>query len=521
MFSERLFRIAATTALVLAMGGCTSLTPDVYESAGQAAAPMTITTGLQDYQVLQRDESDRGSILCRGTCQQDGDVVARVLSEGKSPQKLDGHRVGEAKGGAWSARIRDIPVGGPYRIELKIVGPPGDVLGATARGNVLVGDLWILAGQSNMQGRGAMIGVATPSPWVHCYGMNEKWSIASEPLHWLRESPDPVHHRGAPRKELENARKGVRPKVARGAGLGLPFAKELHARTGVPIGLVPCAHGGTSMAQWDPAKKDLGGESLYGSMLRRFTAVGGRVTGILWYQGEAETRPDSKPQEYRDGLERFIASVRSDCDDPNLPFYLVQISRTTNRASAQGWMSVRENQRLIGREMPGVVTVSAIDLDLDDRIHIGTSGLKRLGRRLAVVADCELFGNDTAATGPQLKSAAVEDAVWGGYRVARGAVRVTFDNVNGQLKPDCHIAGFSLRADDGTEGPELFDVMVDPQKQNSILCLMGKSIPLGMNLWYGYGLNPYCNAVDELDMGVLAFGPVPLEPATATTQRGE
>ncbi|MCL4218335.1 MAG: hypothetical protein KJ052_15210, partial [Candidatus Hydrogenedentes bacterium] len=38
----------------------------------------------------------------------------------------------------------------------------------------------------------------------------------------------------------------------KGAGLGLPFAKAVAEATGRPIGLVPCAHGGTSMTQWSP-----------------------------------------------------------------------------------------------------------------------------------------------------------------------------------------------------------------------------------------------------------------------------
>src|SRR5687767_8286881 len=40
------------------------------------------------------------------------------------------------------------------------------------------------------------------------------------------------------------------------AGLALPFAVAMARRTGVPVGLVPCAHGGTSMTQWDPASRD-------------------------------------------------------------------------------------------------------------------------------------------------------------------------------------------------------------------------------------------------------------------------
>ena len=51
--------------------------------------------------------------------------------------------------------------------------------------HVYVGDLWILAGQSNMQGYGDMIDVETPSPYVHSFESRYDWVIAEEPLHRL------------------------------------------------------------------------------------------------------------------------------------------------------------------------------------------------------------------------------------------------------------------------------------------------------------------------------------------------
>ena len=73
-----------------------------------------------------------------------------------------------------------LPVGGPYEIE-----------GAR---DILVGDLWVLAGQSNMEGVGDLIDVETPSPYVRSFQSREEWGMAEEPLHWLGESPRVVHH---------------------------------------------------------------------------------------------------------------------------------------------------------------------------------------------------------------------------------------------------------------------------------------------------------------------------------------
>ena len=117
-------------------------------------------------------------------------------------------------------------------------------------------------------------------------GMDGKWAQAEEPLHWLVDSPDPVHS-GDPKTRAERSAQQHKTRT-KGAGLGLPFAVAMVESTGVPIGLVASAHGGTSMEQWNPAKKGEGGNSLYGSMLRQVKLAGGKVKGVLWYQGESD-----------------------------------------------------------------------------------------------------------------------------------------------------------------------------------------------------------------------------------------
>src|SRR6202023_1447306 len=110
------------------------------------------------------------------------------------------------------------------------------------------------------------------------------------PVHWpLNAERVPERLTGQPLENYVINRK-------KGSGLGLPFAVEMVARTGIPVGLVPCAHGGTSMDQWSPALKDREGDSLYGSMYRRFVAVGGRVRGVLWYQGESDASAKAAPE---------------------------------------------------------------------------------------------------------------------------------------------------------------------------------------------------------------------------------
>ncbi len=397
---------------------------------------------IHHYQVLPRDGDDR----------------ARV--------RLDG------------GEIVELPVGGPYELD-----------GAR---DVLVGDLWVLAGQSNMEGVGDLVDVEPPSPYVHSYQSRERWAVAEEPLHWLGESPRVVHQRLGGRERVPDEPDPRDPLRAKGAGLGLTFARLRHERTGVPVGLIPSAHGGTSMAQWDPALRDQGGASLYGATIERVRAVGGRVAGVLWYQGESDANPDDLPL-YKERLARLFGALRADLARPDLPIYYVQIGRFVDAsASVAGWNGLREAQRTWAGTMPGTAMVSAIDLELDDLVHIGTQGLKRLGKRLADVAD-----GDRA---PELADARIEGD--------RERIRIVFDHARGDLRAAGRPAGFSLRDAAGHEIPAIYKVTLDGDA--AVLHLVADALTPEARLWYGWGLDPYCNVTDAADMAIPAFGPLPL-----------
>ena len=194
--------------------------------------------------------------------------------------------------------------------------------------------------------------------------MDGKWAQAEEPLHWLVDSPDPVHS-GDPKTRAERSAEEHKTRT-KGAGLGLPFAVAMVEQTGVPIGLVACAHGGTSMEQWNPAKKGEGGNSLYGSMLRQVQLAGGKVKGVLWYQGESDAIGGEAWKVYPKVFADFIAAVRSDFGQPELPFYYVQIGRFVTGGDPKGWNAVQDAQRRLPERVPNTAVVSVIDLELDD-----------------------------------------------------------------------------------------------------------------------------------------------------------
>ncbi|WP_165235740.1 sialate O-acetylesterase [Aquisphaera insulae] len=497
-------------------------------------------------QVFQRDANNRATIPVVLAEDTHGAVTVT------SAVLLGGGMGGNAfNNGAANDRTRfedgklvGVPMGGPYTIRIELKTGDGQQQFAVVS-PVFVGDLWVLAGQSNMEGVGDLVDVTPPNPLVMSLGMDGKWGQAEEPLHWLVDSPDAVHS-GDPANRPQRSADQHRTRT-KGAGLGLPFGVAMAEATRVPVGLVATAHGGTSMAQWDPAKKGEGGNSLYGSFLRQVQLAGGKVKGILWYQGESDAS-EQAAKVYGKVFADFIAAIRADLNQPELPFYFVQIGRfiIPGASNPKDWNLVQDIQRRLPDRVPNTAVISVVDLELDDLIHVGTQGLKRAGQRLAKIALREQFGQ-VGATTPTLDRVAVGShntllvkfkgvniqasapANMRGMGMRMGGMGGGMGGMGGGmgggtgmnpglssgdegtgLRPERHIGGFSIRTEDGTAIPSIFEATVGKSHDTVVLKLIGP-VPPHAYLWYGYGHDPYCNLVDGLDMAVPVFGPIGLD----------
>ena len=174
--------------------------------------------------------------------------------------------VGSVVRGKFNMKLTAIPVGGPYNLRLESGKESVEIK------SFFVGDVWVMAGQSNMQGIGDMTGRAKPHPLIRNFSMRREWRLAEDPLQHLAESPDACHTPAqcSPKEDEKQRREAIK-----GVGAGIFFAREMVERSGgVPQGLICTAHGGTSMQQWSPDRKRLGGESLYASMLISVRATG-------------------------------------------------------------------------------------------------------------------------------------------------------------------------------------------------------------------------------------------------------
>ncbi|MCE9589755.1 MAG: sialate O-acetylesterase [Planctomycetes bacterium] len=463
---------------------------------------MHILTGLFDHGVLQRTNRNVSDAPVTGETDASGAVVARVKRGSATVKGFNNKRVGDASRGKFEARLAGLPTGGPYLVELAILGADGKAADKIAVKDVLVGDVWIAGGQSNMQGCGLYKNRAKKHPLVRAFYMDDHWAVAEDPIHNLEIAVDPVHNGG---------NRVDRPVIGTaGVGPAVMFAKDMHRRTGVPQGILACAHGGTSMSQWDPKLLNQGGGSLYGASIRRLRKNGGKTAGIIWYQGESDCSAAAAPL-YTERMIELVNCYRRDAGDKTLPFVAVQLGRVAGWEDGS-WNAVQEAQRRLAEIVTNFSITPAIDLRLDDTIHISGEDQQRLGLRLAYAMDALVRGKKGGIPPITFRKFRLETHP----RMATLSIVVEFDNVVGKLRtaPGIRPAGF---------------VICDPNPVKVIwdIELKGDEVHLHTNfaraalsnksLHYGHGTDPVCNITDAADRLIPVMGPVTIGEQRAIT----
>jgi hypothetical protein len=258
---------------------------------------------------------------------------------------------------------------------------------AGAGGRKLV---FILAGQSNMSGRGGATngtwdGVVppkcAPSPRILRLSPDLHWEEAREPLH-----------------------AGIDVGNVLGVGPGMPFAHAVLVGQGAAVGLVPCAQGATPIANWTR------GSQLYERMVTRARAAlaeGGELAAMLWFQGEADTMNREDAELYQGRLEALVRDVRRDliCADlivieviiPNFLLLMnlasrwvdysispAQVGIATAQYNGKFLNRVRKAQKAVSSRLPNVMLVDAMGLPIaSDYTHLTTQAQVQLGSMLA------------------------------------------------------------------------------------------------------------------------------------------
>jgi len=222
--------------------------------------------------------------------------------------------------------------------------------------------LYLLAGQSNMAGRGVPAELdRTAHPRVFALNRENRWVPAVEPLHFDK------------------------PAIV-GVGPGLAFGKAMaQADPNVVIGLIPCAVGGSPISAWKPeAYYAATGVRPYDDAMARCRIAGQRGTfkGVLWHQGENDSNAEDGPL-YAQRLTELIRQLRQDLKAPDLLFVAgtpadAFIARTPESRF------VIEAIQAVAKADQRVFWVSAAGLACkDDQVHFSTEAARTLGLRYA------------------------------------------------------------------------------------------------------------------------------------------
>lgn len=451
---------------------------------------MDLQYTLMNSAVLQRTASNVSCHPVSGKCRAAGKVLMTVHQNKTVLPELSGIEVGSAEKGKLSAILKNIPTGGPYTIELQIAGSKEKALFK----DILVGDLWLLAGQSNMADSAYRPSPTPVEPMVHGFYMDNTWGIAKDPLHDTTRAAAPVHG-GNPANP---------PRKDRGAGPGRAFGNAMFQTTGVPQGLIACAHGGTSLEQWAPSKKRLKGKSLYGALYERLQNLGGRVAGVLWYQGCNSTNTADKTASFARDTRKVFNALRRDCKDPELPIVFAQLASYINAPDCQrqseNWLKVRNDQYVMGQKLANTVCVPTIDLPLADTIHISADAADTLGKRMAE-AMLNLKGVSGAA--PQI---CVKNISLKKYRYPEFTEAViTFDNVTGSLVSGANPTGFALVNKQGKYHSDAINCRLEGCRAIVIFKTSLSKLRNHLAVAYGASCQPHANIVDSANRSLPCF----------------
>jgi sialate O-acetylesterase len=383
--------------------------------AASAQAGVELPPIISDHMVIQRDKP----VVLWGW-DAPGQTVSVSLAGNQASAKANGE-------GRWQVSLPALPAGGPHEIEIS-----GSVT-VTVK-DVLVGEVWLCSGQSNME-------------WSVAQSDNPKEEIANG-------NHPKIRHIKVPHIPADKAQRNVAAggwtvaspeTVANYTAVGYYFARHLQKELdGVPIGLIGSNWGGTRIEPWTPPvgfqavpalkniadnlakfpeKNDKGAINfqtalaLYNGMIHPFVPY--HFKGALWYQGESN---NGEGMLYRDKMEALITGWRKVFNNPEMPFYFVQLAPYIyGKANPENLAGIWQAQ-LKSLEIPN--TGMAVTVDIGNTKDIHPKNKQDVGKRLALWALAKTYGKSGIVySGPLYKSHEVKD----------GAVHVHFNHVGGGL----------------------------------------------------------------------------------------
>ena len=341
-----------------------------------------------------------------------------------------------AKNLKFEAKLKPLKAGGPDTLTVSTGTQSLDFT------NVLVGEVWICSGQSNME-------------WPLNNSYQAEADIASATNSQLRLFLVPKNRTATPTRVIDSRWERLSPKsVQYFSAVGYYFGRDLQKARGVPVGLIGTYWGGTpaeswmdresleinprykteildgyeqsmkwwraEMEKWEKEKaaaqqeskpfnkgapwQPWGGFELYNGMIAPLVPYA--VRGAIWYQGESNA---GRAEQYRTLFPDMIRCWRRNFAQPDLAFFCVQLApwqAIQPEPGESAWAELREAQLLSTKMLPA--TGMAVITDVGDEKDIHPRKKEPVGARLALAARAIAYGEKIEYSGPVYRSMSIE-----------------------------------------------------------------------------------------------------------------
>jgi len=411
--------------------------------------------------------------------------------------------------GRWSLYLKAGAAGGPFQMTVT-----GDAAGETplALEDVLVGDVWVASGQSNMEFEMRKASTAAedlPKASLPNLRLLLIKRVASNyPL-------DDVQSEGWTPSTPETAKEF--------SAAAWYFAREISEREHVPVGIIDSTWGGTPVDAWtrmaalgsDPALNPLflsWGQmqerqadavlrsallskqaaaakaqgkpapnvpwvprieswepgNLYNAMIAPLTPF--PIKGAIWYQGESNGDAQRAPL-YGRIFRAMIEDWRRQWNVGSFPFLFVQLANYKNNSD---WPTLRDEQL---KTLQLANTAMAVTIDIGNPSDVHPTDKKTVGQRLARAGRVLAYGEQIEFSGPIFRTASLEDT----------AIRARFDHAQGLTAKGGELTGFEVAGADGKFVPATAKI------EGTTIVLTSPEVKQPTAVRYGWDNNPTCN----------------------------
>ena len=419
--------------------------------------------------------------------------------------------------GRWQVKLAPMKAGGP--LEMVVTGK-----NTLKVRNILVGEVWLCAGQSNMvmkvsqcDNSAQEIADAKNYPEIRHYKVD------------LKASPEPL-------TDTVGKWEVCSPQtVGEFTATGYFFARDIYKTLKVPVGIILSAWGGSNMESfmrldvlkahpvesapyfklWEerkaafpaeheaaqkaaeeakaagkpaPKMRTLEGHqarpaSIYNAMISPLIPYGMR--GVLWAGGKANR---GRGLEYRVLMPAMIQDWRKSWGLGDFPFFLCQMANWVSKDPNEHWEELRESMlKTTDLKNTGMV----VDIDIGDPSNIHFTNKQEVSRRFALQAKAKVYGMDVVADGPIYTSMTVEG----------GAIRLHFKSIGGGLaaRGGGPLKGFVIAGADRKFVPAVATVDGDS------IVVSSKEIASPVAVRYGWEMNPDCNLINKAGLPASPF----------------